>query len=112
MRSTCRSIRLAGELAHRVELREVRLGVEPRVFDARDEQRRRGEAGPGGVRGGGQRRDQVLMHRLPCRVRFAESGFSRFSVATRLLERGRVSSFSPLDDQLGPGEFATPDSCW
>src|SRR6185436_14269752 len=52
----------ASRIAHGVELRKVMLGVEPWILDARDDERRRCQAGAGGVGRRGYRVDKVFAH--------------------------------------------------
>ena len=58
-----------GRLAHRIELRQIRLGVETRIFDAGDDERRVGEAGARSVRGRDERRGEIFLHVMTVALR-------------------------------------------
>jgi hypothetical protein len=80
--------RLLRELAHLIELGEIRRHIEPRILDARDDQGGLRQAGARGVRRGGERGDQILAH--------VHVWTSRSSI-------GSVSSFNPSTISSAPG---------
>ena len=85
---------LTRQFAHRVELREVGFDVEPRIFDPRDEQRRRGEIVPAACTAVVNACARSLCTEIPVVSGFAGPGWSSAFTGRRQADRASAGSTS------------------